>query len=53
MIVENAIEIHHWNFADSLSNEYEDLYGAISNEKLRILFSAVHAMLINMFDSMN
>ncbi len=53
MNVENAIETHYRKLADSLSNEYENLYGAISNGKLRILFSTLHTILIKTFDSMN
>lgn len=53
MNVENAIETHYRKLSDGLSNEYEDLYGAISNEELRLLFSTLHAMVINAFDSMN
>ncbi|WP_446810103.1 protein kinase family protein [Methylomonas sp. 2BW1-5-20] len=53
MNVENSIETHYRKLADSLLNEYEDLYESISNEKLRILFSTLHARVINLFDSMN
>ena len=53
MNVENAIETHYRKLVDSLSNEYEDLYERISNEKLRVLFSTLHSILINSFDSMN
>lgn len=53
MNVENAIETHYRKLADGLSNEYEDLYETFENEKLRILFSTLHTMLIGAFDSMN
>jgi len=53
MNAENAIETHYRKLADSLTNEYEELYESISNEKLRILFSTLHAKVINQFDSMN
>lgn len=53
MNIENAIEAHYRKLSDSLSNEYEDLYEQIGNEKLKMLFSTLHAKLINLFDSMN
>ena len=53
MNVENAIETHYRKLADSLSNEYEDLYESISNNKLRALFSTLHMRVVNLFDSMN
>ena len=53
MNVENAIESHYRKLADVLSNEFEDLYESISNEKLKILFSTLHARVVNLFDSMN
>jgi serine/threonine-protein kinase len=53
MNVENTIETHYRKLADSLSNEFEDLYESISNEKLRALFSTLHTRVVNLFDSMN
>lgn len=53
MNVENAIENHYRKLADGLSNEYEELYESFENERLRILFSTLHTMLISAFDSMN
>ena len=53
MNVENAIETHYRKLADSLSNEYEELYESIGNEKLRALFSTLHMRVVNLFDSMN
>lgn len=53
MNVDNAIEANFRKLTDSLTNEYEDLYDSFHNSKLRILFSTLHAKLINLFDSMN
>ncbi|WP_420588753.1 protein kinase family protein [Bacterioplanoides sp.] len=53
MNAENAIETHYRKLAGGLSNEYEGLYEPFENEKLRILFSTLHTMLMSAFDSMN
>jgi serine/threonine-protein kinase len=53
MNAENAIETHFRKLADGLSNEYEELYESFENKRLRILFSTLHMMLINAFDTMN
>lgn len=53
MNVQNAIETHYRKLADTLTNEYEDLYEAISNDKLRALFSTLHSTVVKLFDSMN
>ncbi len=49
----NAIEAHYRKLDDRLSNEYEELYESFSNEKLQLLFSTLHTMIINSFNSMN
>lgn len=53
MIIENSIETHYRKLDDRLSNEYEELYEPFNNEKLKLLFSTLHTMLINSFNSMN
>lgn len=53
MNAENAIETNYRKLIDNLSNEFEELYESISDQKLKILFSTLHTSLINTFDSMN
>ncbi|MCW8932477.1 MAG: protein kinase family protein [Gammaproteobacteria bacterium] len=53
MIIENAIETHYRKLDGRLSNEYMELYESFSNEKLQLLFSTLHTMLTNCFNSMN
>lgn len=53
MNAENAIESHYRKLSDTLSNEFEDLYKPIKNDKLRILFSTLHSNVINLFNSIN
>jgi len=50
---ENAIESHYRKLSDILTNEFEELYESIKNDKLRILFSTLHSSVISLFDSMN
>ncbi|WP_277373343.1 protein kinase family protein [Pseudomonas sp. AA-38] len=53
MNAENAIESHYRKLFDILSNEFEELYESINNDKLKILFSTLHSSIISLFDSMN
>ncbi len=53
MMTDNAIETHYRKLDGRLSNEYEGLYESFNNEKLQLLFSTLHTMLINSFNSMN
>lgn len=53
MKIDNAIESHYRKLDGRLSNEYEELYESFSNEKLKMLFSTLHTLLINSFNSMN
>ena len=55
MNIENSIEVNYRKLTDEddLSNEFEDLYVSIRNEKLRVLFSILHARLVESFNMMN
>jgi serine/threonine-protein kinase len=53
MNAENAIESHYRKLSDIISNEFEDLYKSIKNDKLRVLFSTLHSSVTSLFDSMN
>lgn len=53
MKVENAIESHYRSLEGKLTDEYENLYHSITNDKLKILLSTLHAKLIDLFRSMN
>lgn len=52
-MIDNAIETHYRRLDGRLSNEYEELYESFNNEKLKLLFSTLHMMLINSFNAMN
>jgi serine/threonine-protein kinase len=52
-MIDNTIETHYRKLDGRLSNEYEELYESFNNEKLKLLFSTLHTMLINSFNSMN
>jgi tRNA A-37 threonylcarbamoyl transferase component Bud32 len=52
-MIDNTIETHYRKLDGRLSNEYEELYESFNNEKLKLLFSTLHTMLINSFNAMN
>ncbi len=50
---DNAIEAQYRKLAGGISDEYASLYNDISSEKLRLVFSTLHANLILLFEKMN
>lgn len=50
---DNAIEIIYRNLTDEINVDYIKLYSSFPNEKLRIIFSSLHAQMISCFERMN
>lgn len=49
----NVIEAQYRKLTGGISNEYISLYNDVSSEKLKLVFSTLHANLIYLFDKMN
>lgn len=52
-LVENAIESVYREFEGELSSEYVSLYKAVGHQKLQIIFSTLHNLIIKSFVAMN
>ncbi len=52
-VLDNSIEIPYRKLQDRLSDEYSPLYGAVPHQKLAVIFSTLHASLMDLFDKMN
>lgn len=51
--IDNTIEAAYRKLIDERDDEYIQLYSSFSNEKLRIIFSTLHAQMIYLFERMN
>lgn len=49
----NSIEEQYRGLSDVLTDDYIELYADIKNDKLKLLFSTLHALLISSFKKMN
>lgn len=49
----NAVEAVYRKLIDERNDEYIQLYSSFSNEKLRIIFSTLHAQMVYLFERMN
>ncbi|MCL2376742.1 MAG: abortive infection family protein [Defluviitaleaceae bacterium] len=52
-VFENVIEIHSRKLNDKLNDEFEFLYKDVNHDRLRVIFSTLHAESIRLFDIMN
>ena len=51
--LDNAIEIIYRKFGQGISSEYEALYSSIPHQRLKAVFSTLHANLTALFEKMN
>ena len=52
-VIDNAIEAQYRKLSERINNEYEVLYDTVPNEKLKAIFSTLHANLVYLFGKMN
>ncbi len=51
--INNAIETAYRNLSDNINQDYIDVYNFVSDEKLKVIFSSLHNLMVELFEKMN
>ncbi len=51
--INNAIETAYRSISDNINRDYLNVYNFVSDEKLQVVFSCLHGLIVELFEKMN